>query len=153
MLTSFKIHSRFLSYASYSEVMKKSKALILSLIFCILLPVCSHAVPVSPDPPGKKEVLVHMVLVNFKKEATAAQLARVDSLVMRMPVHIKEIRSLTWKKKIGLPNETTEYYHILMVTFKNLDNLHTYDNHPEHLRVLAAVLPIKEKILRFNYFE
>ncbi len=123
------------------------------MVIFILLASVSESDAITPKAKKKKETLVHVVLVNFKLGTTAAQMARIDSLVRNMPSHIKEIKSLTWEKQIGLANETNEYSHILMVTFKSIDDLRAYDNHPEHLRVLGAVLPFKDKLLRFNYYK
>lgn len=123
------------------------------ILGCFILSGYTIASPPLSLTKDKKGPLVHIVLISFKEDVSPGQMARLDSLVRNMKHRIREIKSLSWEKQIGLPNETVEYSHILTLTFKNLEDLRSYDNHPEHLRVLAAALPLKKKLLRFNYYK
>jgi hypothetical protein len=123
----------------------KKLLIILALVFT------ATGMTIANQPAKKVKGIRHLVLVKFKENTTPQQIARIDTLVMKMKNEIKAIHKLEWGKRMGLPGETDEYDYCLNIIFKSELNMTMYEEHPAHKKLKAAILPLISKITRFNY--
>jgi len=91
------------------------------------------------------EMIKHIVIWKLKDQEQALEMKkRLEAL----PHKIKEIQSL----EVGINILPVNDYDIaLTVTFNNLDDLNTYQNHPDHLQVFAFVKQVAEKRVAVDY--
>lgn len=91
------------------------------------------------------EMIKHIVIWKLKDKEQALEMKkRLEAL----PHKIKEIQSL----EVGINILPVNDYDIaLTVTFNNLDDLNTYQNHPDHLQVVAFVKQVAEKRVAVDY--
>ena len=76
-----------------------------------------------------EKLLRHVVLLQFKAEATEEEIARVGQAFLALPAQIAQIQQLEWGRGI---NTGASYSYCLFVTFRSESDLKTYEEHPAH---------------------
>ena len=82
-----------------------------------------------------EKLLRHVVLLQFKEEASDEQISKIGQAFLALPSQIEVIRHLEWGQAI---NEDMAYSHCLTVTCHNEADLEIYGNHPAHQAIPAT---------------
>lgn len=92
-----------------------------------------------------------IVLLKFKSQITAGQIASIDSLTVTMAEKIKPVRKLEWGKRVDETGTTKTFDYCLMVEFRDETDMEIYQTNPLHLKFLGKIIPMTEKMLKFTY--
>ena len=84
-------------------------------------------------------MIQHVVLLNWKANTTAEQIARVTAGLDRLPGLIKQIKNYRYGPDLGLtPNGGADY--ALVVEFANADDFSAYAMHADHIAVMQEAI-------------
>ncbi len=87
----------------------------------------------------------HVVLFKFKKfendKDKQVKEQEIKDALMALKDKIEVLRSI----EVGINTNSKETYNLaLITTFDNYDHLREYASHPEHLKVVELIKPVKE---------
>lgn len=80
-------------------------------------------------------MLRHVVLLRWRDGATEAEKKGVEEGLEALPAAIPEIRRYQWGRDAGLAEGNFDF--ALVADFDSPADFAAYQNHPEHLRLLA----------------
>lgn len=107
---------------------------------------------ISDTQAAKTKVLRHVVLFDFKDDATAEQIKAIEEAFAALPSKISEIKDFEWGTDVSVENLAQGYTHCFFVTFGSEKDRAVYLPHPEHKRFVELVGPIVEKVLVVDYW-
>lgn len=87
-------------------------------------------------------MVVHMVLLRFKRAASKARVARVMNLIGGLRRKIPGITGYRWGAYSSPEGLNKGFTHGFCMTFKNARSRDVYLTHPEHEKVKLAVLAL-----------
>ena len=76
-----------------------------------------------------EKLMRHIVLLKFKDEATAEQIAEVGRAFTALSTQIPAIVQVDWASAV---NQGAAYSNCLYVTFQSETDLNAYEQHPAH---------------------
>ena len=92
---------------------------------------------------------VHQVWLQWRPEASAAQIAAFGDAVLALKGAIPEIVSISFGANV---TKRTPHSHGLCVVFARAEHLAVYDQHPAHQAVVKAhVLPLKQSVAALDF--
>ena len=92
---------------------------------------------------------VHQVWLQWRPEASAAQIAAFGDAVLALKGAIPEIVSISFGANV---TQRTPHSHGLCVVFARAEHLAVYDQHPAHQAVVKAhVLPLKQSVAALDF--
>jgi len=97
----------------------------------------------TPTKPAKAaSAYRHIVLFEFKEDATPEKIQEVITAFKALPGKISEIKGFEWGTQCSPENLTAGMSHCFMLTFKDKAGFDVYLPHPEHKKFVSIVLPL-----------
>lgn len=109
----------------------------------------ASAVAEEEKPAG---ALRHVVLVQFKKDATKEQVQEVVTAFGAMQKKIDAIAGFEWGTDVSVENLAQGFTHCFIVTFKDAKARDHYLPHPVHEEFKKLALPRVEKVLVVDFY-
>lgn len=100
-------------------------------------------------PLNDDEVLRHVVFFDFNEQAADSIPEEVGRIMSNLPETIDSIQDLEWGANI---NKGGEYTHCLLLTFKSVEGLEKYNDHPDHKEVARQYGKYVEKVAEVDYW-
>lgn len=97
-------------------------------------------------------VLRHVVLFGFKPEATAPQIAEIESAFRALPDQIDIIKDFEWGTDVSVENKSQGYTHCFFVTFASEADRDAYLPHPAHTAFGTLLRPHLAQVLVVDYW-
>ena len=94
-------------------------------------------------------MLKHVVFFKFKQGVAEAEIVDLEKSLAELPPVIPEILSYEFGRDVVRSKRS--YDLALVSTFKDLDSLHRYQKHPDHLVVLKKVNDLCESVLAVDF--
>ena len=91
----------------------------------------------------------HVVFLQFKDEASEADLQKIGQAFLDLPAQIPEIHSLEWGEAV---NENASYSRCLLVNCRTEADLKAYVNHPAHQAIPATYGPLVAGATEVDYW-
>lgn len=98
------------------------------------------------------KVLRHVVMFQFKDDATPEQIAEVEKAFAALPDKVDVIRDFEWGTDVSVEELTHGYTHCFVVTFANEADRATYLPHPAHQEFVKLLKPHVENVLVVDYW-
>lgn len=98
------------------------------------------------------KMLRHVVLFQFKADATPEQIKTVEDAFKALPSKIKEIKDLEWGTNNSPERLNEGLTHCFFVTFASEEDRATYLPHPDHKAFGAVLTPILQKVVVVDYW-
>ena len=96
--------------------------------------------------------LRHVVLVQFKKDATKEQVQEVVAEFGAMRKRIDAISGFEWGTDVSVESLAQGFTHCFIVTFKDAKARDVYLPHPVHEEFKKLAIPRIEKVLVVDYY-
>jgi hypothetical protein len=96
--------------------------------------------------------LRHVVLVQFKKDASKEQIQEVVTQFGAMKNKIDVIAAFEWGTDVSVENLAQGFTHCFIVTFKDAEARDHYLPHPVHEEFKKLALPRIEKVLVVDFY-
>lgn len=94
----------------------------------------------------------HVVLFQFKAEATPEQVKSIEAAFVALKGKIPAVQSLEWGKNVSPEGQNQGLTHAFFVTFASKDAIETgYLHHPEHEAFVKILKPLLEKAVVVDY--
>lgn len=113
---------------------------IILLMFSILLPT------VNAQTTGKEKVLRHVVMFEFSKSATPANIQKIEASFAALPQKIREIKGLEWGTNCSPEGLNQGLTHCFILTFSSDKDRDAYLIHPAHKAFGASLGKNVEKV-------
>lgn len=101
----------------------------------------------SPD-----RLLRHVVLFQFKEEATPAQVAGIVEAFGKLPSQIEAIHDYEWGTDVSPEGLSKGFTHCFLVTFQSEQARDEYLPHPAHQAFVAKLRPILKDVTVVDYW-
>jgi hypothetical protein len=98
---------------------------------------------------SSEKLLRHMVLFQFKEDASKEQIDESGKAFLALPDKINVIQGIEWGRGI---NEPTPYTHFLLVTTRTEADMQSYDKHPAHVAIGERYGHLVENIVVFDFW-
>ena len=95
------------------------------------------------------EVLRHVVFLDFNEQASDSLIMQLGRDLSALKYEINQVQDLEWGVNI---REDADYSHCLLVTFKNPEDLQSYDEHPAHRSIAERYGQYIEKVAEIDYW-
>ena len=112
--------------------------------------IAKEAIP-PMEPIITKGKLRHVVMFQFKEDATEAQVTAVETKFRTLPASISEIKAFECGTLIEGRGANNGLTHCFMVTFDDDAGRAAYLPHPAHKEFVELLKPILEKVLVIDY--
>ena len=86
----------------------------------------------------------HVVSFKFKKDATPADIRKVEEAFAALKTKIPQIQSLEWGTNISGENLDKGFTHMWVLSFANTAAVKTYIDHPDHKAFVELLKPSLE---------
>jgi hypothetical protein len=117
-----------------------------------LLAAARPSFAVAEDKEQPKGELRHVVLVQFKADATKEQIQEVVTAFGAMRKKIDVIAGFEWGTDVSVENLAQGFTHCFIVTFKDAKARDHYLPHPVHEEFKKLALPRVEKVLVVDFY-
>ena len=109
-------------------------------------------VAAADDPVKAGRFLRHVVMLNFKDDASPAQVQAVVDAFCALPKKISAIHAFEWGTDVSEENLAQGYTHCFLLTFLSEADRAAYLPHPDHKAFGALLGPVLEKVLVVDYW-
>ena len=113
-------------------------------IFTALLMTVTSAL--SADAPVR-----HVVSFKFKKEATPAEVQKIEEAFAALKAKIPQITALEWGTNVSGENLNKGFTHMWVSTFADAAALKVYLDHPYHQAFVKLLKPSLEDAFVFDF--
>lgn len=93
----------------------------------------------------------HAVFFKFKEDATAEQVAKIESEFKALKSKIDTIVDFEWGPSESVEGLNDGFTHCFLVTFADKKGLEVYIPHDDHQAFVALLKPSLEKVFVFDY--
>ncbi|AIS56797.1 Dabb family protein [Vibrio coralliilyticus] len=93
----------------------------------------------------------HILLIQFKSNASSQQIEELKASFLSMPTKIEGVDSVEWGLNDSPEGKNKHYTHCVMMTFADEAGRDRYLPHPEHDALKEIFRPILEDIVVFDY--
>ena len=93
----------------------------------------------------------HVVSFKFKKEATPAEVQKIEEAFAALKGKIPQIASLEWGTNISGENLDKGFTHMWVSTFADAAALKVYLDHPDHQAFVKLLKPSLEDAFVFDF--
>lgn len=100
----------------------------------------------------QNELLRHVVLFQFKEEAKAEDVKKVEEAFADLKNHIPEIKDFEWGTNNSPEGLNDGLTHCFFVTFADEAGREVYLPHPKHLAFVEVLKPHVEKAVVLDYW-
>jgi len=95
--------------------------------------------------------LRHLVLLRFKAEASATDIAGIEFAFTALKHQIDVIRDIEWGTDVSPEGLSQGYTHAFLLTFDNAADRDRYLPHPAHQVFVTQLQPLIEQVLVIDY--
>ena len=120
--------------------------------FSVLILGLTMSANTSGEEKGAAKVLRHVVLLKFKPEATAEQIAAIETAFCALPKKIDTITDFEWGTDVAPEKRSEGFTHCFLVSFADAAGRDAYLPHPAHQEFVALLKPKLEKVLVVDYW-
>lgn len=113
--------------------------------------LASYSASAADDEQTKGE-LRHVVLVQFKQDATKEQIQEVVTAFGAMRKKIDVIAGFEWGTDVSVENLAQGFTHCFIVTFKDSKARDHYLPHPVHEEFKKLAIPRIEKVMVVDFY-
>ncbi|MCX7817205.1 MAG: Dabb family protein [Syntrophales bacterium] len=96
-------------------------------------------------------MLIHVVLIKFKKETTDEEIEILEQALNTLPQRIAEIKGYEFGRDILRTERSYDF--ALVARFDDTEALKRYQNHPDHIPVLMKVLEMAEAVIAVDFVQ
>ncbi|PXA05062.1 stress protein [Coraliomargarita sinensis] len=93
----------------------------------------------------------HLLLIQFKDNATTEQIDEVEALFRAIPDKVDGVVSTEWGLNDSPEGKNKNFTHAVLMDFADEAGRHNYLPHPEHEALKAVFKPLVEDIIVFDY--
>lgn len=93
----------------------------------------------------------HILLIEFKDEASSEQIEEVKALFATIPAKVDGVVSTEWGSNDSPEGKNQNYTHAVMMTFADEAGRQNYLPHPEHDALRAVFRPLVKDIVVLDY--
>lgn len=93
----------------------------------------------------------HILLISFKNDTPADQVAAVRSAFLAIPAKIEGVQAVEWGENDSPEGKNREFTHCVMMTFTDEAGRQRYLPHPEHEALKAIFSPVLKDIIVLDY--
>ena len=101
---------------------------------------------------AKTGPLRHVVLFQFKADATKEQVQQIVEAFGALPKKIDGITAYEWGTNVSPEGKSEGFTHCFVVTFKDAKARDAYLPHAAHKEFVSLLLPRLEKVMVVDYF-
>jgi hypothetical protein len=98
----------------------------------------------------RRPVIRHLVLIDFKPEASDAQIDELAAITLAFPAAIPGLERVEWGADVGDGTRSDGYDRAIAMTFADKESLAGYGGHPAHQALLAKAMPLVARLLVFD---
>ena len=120
--------------------------------FSVLLLGLTMTANTSGEEKEAAKVLRHVVLLKFKPEATAEQIAAIETAFCALPKKIDTITDFEWGTDVAPEKRSEGFTHCFLVSFADAAGRDAYLPHPAHQEFVSLLKPKLEKVLVVDYW-
>ncbi len=120
-----------------------------TITLAILFPAMSDSAPTKKGDNQRK--LQHVVCFKFNKDATTAQIRRVEKAFVELKNKIPEIVALEWGTNNSPEGLNKGFTHCFIVTFRDEKGRAAYLPHPEHKAFVRILKPILADVFVIDF--
>ena len=102
---------------------------------------------------SNKHLLRHVVLFQFKEQATDEDVRRIEDAFRALPAKIDDIIAFEWGTDVSVEGKADGFTHCFCVTFASEADREAYLPHPDHAAFGALLRPHLEKVLVVDYWQ
>ncbi len=106
----------------------------------------------TPTEMPKEKSLRHVVMFQFKADATPEQIKKIEEEFSKLPNEIDTITDYEWGTNVSKEDKDQGFTHCFIVSFKDQAGLDVYGPHPAHQAFVKVLLPSLEKVLVLDFF-
>ena len=104
------------------------------------------------DKAGKKPVLRHVVLFQYKEGTAPAKVKEISKAFAALPSKIDAIVDFEWGTDVSVEDHADGFTHCFLVTFSTQAGLNAYLPHEAHQGVVGVLKPHLDKVLVVDYW-
>ena len=93
----------------------------------------------------------HLVLLKFKPEADAEQVAGIEQAFAALRDHIAGVRGLEWGTDVSPEGLAKGFTHAFLLSFADAAGRDAYLPHPAHQALVAQLKPLLADVLVIDY--
>ena len=101
---------------------------------------------------AKAAPLRHVVLFQFKADATKEQVQQIVEAFGALPKKIDGITAYEWGTNVSPEGKSEGFTHCFVVTFKDAKSRDAYLPHAAHKEFVSLLLPRLDKVMVVDYF-
>ncbi len=101
---------------------------------------------------AQKKSLRHIVMFQFKADATPEQIKLIEDEFAKLPSKINTITGYEWGINVSKEDKSQGFTHCFVVSFKDQAGLDIYSPHPAHLAFVEVLKPSLEKVLVLDFY-
>ena len=135
-------------HAAHQDVIKSVKPIREKVL--VFDYIAKEAIP-PMAPIETKGKLRHVVMFQFKEDATPEQVKAIEDKFRSLPARISEIKAFECGTIVGKGGASAGFTHCFLVTFDNADGRKVYLPHPAHKEFVELVKPSLKKVLVVDY--
>lgn len=98
------------------------------------------------------KLLRHLVLLRFKADASAADVAGIERAFVALREQIDCVRDLEWGTDVSPEGLAKGFTHAFLLTFDDAAARDAYLPHPAHQAFVAQLKPLLDDVLVVDYF-
>ncbi|HOZ48614.1 MAG TPA: Dabb family protein [Candidatus Hydrogenedentes bacterium] len=122
------------------------------LLFAVLLTGCVTTVGAKCVIPEPKPVLRHVVLFQWKEEATPGQVRAIEKAFSALPSKMGIIEDFEWGTDVSVEQLADGFTHCFVVSFANEADRDEYIAHPAHKAFVDLMGPSMNKVLVIDFW-
>ena len=123
-----------------------------AIAFLVLGGILMHANRQSSAADKPKKVLRHIVMLQFKKESSESEIAKVVDAFRALPDKIPQIADFEYGTNNSPEGLNADLTHCFLVTFASEEDRAAYLPHAAHKAFVEVLKPHMEKVLVLDYW-
>jgi alpha-N-acetylglucosamine transferase len=123
-----------------------------AMLSAVAIFATTYSIAAAEDKEQAKGELRHVVLVQFKKDATKEQIQEVVTAFGAMRKKIDVITGFEWGTDVSVENLAQGFTHCFIVTFKDSKARDHYLPHPVHEEFKKLAIPRIEKVMVVDFY-
>ena len=106
----------------------------------------------DPEQAKVERALQHAVFFEFKKDASAAEVKKVEASFAALPGKIDTIKAFEWGINNSPERHDAGFTHCFLVTFDSEDGRATYIDHSDHLAFVEVLKPVLKQVRVLDFW-
>ena len=127
------------------------KTFLTATIACLMLATLVTAQDAATADSAPNELVRHVVLFEFKEDATPENIQKVETAFAALADKIDEVTDLEWGTNSSPEGLSQGFTHCFLLTFDSEADRDTYLTHAEHQEFVELLRPHLEEALVVDY--